>query len=108
MDLEELRLVALERRIDSDLELGRHAQVVGELEKLVAEHPLRERLRALLMLALYRSGRQAEALAAYQEARKALVELGLEPGRTLQDLERGGDASPRRVAGGEARVPSGA
>jgi DNA-binding SARP family transcriptional activator len=101
--LEELRLVALERRIDSDLDLGRHAQVVGELEKLVAEHPLRERLRALLMHALYRSGRQAEALAAYQEARKALVELGLEPGRTLQELER---AMLRRDVSLEARRAS--
>jgi DNA-binding SARP family transcriptional activator len=85
--LEELRLVALELRMDCDFELGRHAQAVGELEELVAAHPLRERLRALLMLALYRSGRQAEALAAYQQARKALVELGLEPGRALQELE---------------------
>ena len=86
--LEELRLVALERRVDADLELGRHAQVVGELEKLVTEHPLRERPWAYLMLALYRSGRQAEALAAYQRARKTLDELGIEPGRPLQELER--------------------
>jgi DNA-binding SARP family transcriptional activator len=86
--LEELRLVALERRVDADLELGRHAQLVGELEKLVAEHPLRERPWAYLMLALYRSGRQVEALAAYQRARKTLDELGVEPGRPLQELER--------------------
>jgi DNA-binding SARP family transcriptional activator len=86
--LEELRLLALERRFDADLELGRHAQLVGELEKLVAKHPLRERLWAQLMLALYRSGRQAEALAAYRRARKTLVELGMEPGRPLQELER--------------------
>lgn len=85
--LEELRLVALERRIDAELELGRHEELVGELEGLVAEHPLRERLRAQLMLALYRSGRQAEALEAYQSARRALVdELGIEPTRSLQDL----------------------
>jgi YVTN family beta-propeller protein len=87
--LEELRLGALEERIEADLRLGRHAELVSELESLVSEHPLRERLREQLMLALYRSGRQAEALAAYQEGRRALVsELGLEPGRALQELER--------------------
>jgi DNA-binding SARP family transcriptional activator len=87
--LEELRLSALEARIEADLRLGRHAEVVGELEALVAEHPLREGLRAHLMLALYRSGRQAEALEAYQEARRALVEeLGIEPDRSLRDLEK--------------------
>jgi DNA-binding SARP family transcriptional activator/class 3 adenylate cyclase len=87
--LEELHVTALEERIEADLALGRHAGLVGELEALVAEHPLRERLRAQLMLALYRSGRQAEALAAYQDARVALVEeLGLEPSRTLQDVEQ--------------------
>ena len=87
--LEELRVGALEERIEADLALGRHAGLVGELEGLVTEHPLRERLRAQLMLALYRSGRQAEALAAYQDARFALVEeLGLEPSRTLQDVEQ--------------------
>jgi DNA-binding SARP family transcriptional activator len=87
--LEELRIVALERRIDADLELGRHGELVGELERLVAQHPLRERFRAQLMLALYRSGRQAEALAAYQAARATLVEeLGIEPGSALQELER--------------------
>jgi DNA-binding SARP family transcriptional activator len=67
--LDELRLLALEQRLEADLALGRHAQAVPELEALVREHPLRERLRWLLMLALYRSGRQADALAAYQEAR---------------------------------------
>ena len=88
-DSDELRHAALEQRIDADLELGRHSDLVGELESLVQEHPLRERLRAQLMLALYRSGRQAEALAAYQAARQALVEeLGLEPGRTLRELEQ--------------------
>jgi DNA-binding SARP family transcriptional activator len=87
--LEELRLAALEQRIDADLALGRHAQLVGELERLVAEHPLREGLRGRLMLALYRSGRQADALEAYHAARRALVdELGLEPGTGLQELER--------------------
>ena len=78
-----------ERRIDADLESGRTAELVSELERLVTEHPLRERLRGQLMLALYRSGRQAEALAAYQAARSALVEeLGIEPGAELQKLER--------------------
>ena len=78
--LEEIRLAAVELRIDADLALGRHDELVGELEALVAEHPLRERLRRCLMTALYRSGRQAEALEAYQEARRALVdELGIEP-----------------------------
>jgi YVTN family beta-propeller protein len=86
--LEELRLAALEERIEADLALGRHAELVPELEALVREHPLRERLRAQLMLALYRSGRQAEALAAYQQARWTFAEeLGLEPGRRLQELE---------------------
>lgn len=87
--LEELRLAALEERIDADLGCGRHAQVAGELESLVAEHPLRERLRAQLMLALYRSGRQAEALEAYRNARHTLLEeLGLEPSPALQRLEQ--------------------
>ena len=87
--IEELRLAALERRIEADLELGRHAGLVGELEALVAEHPLRERLRGQLMLALYRSGRQAEALAAYPSTGDALVDgLGIEPSPSLQELER--------------------
>ena len=86
--LEELRLVALEQRVDADLALGRHAQVVGELEALVREHPLRERLRAQLMLALYRSGRQAAALDVYRDGRRRVVEeLGLEPGAGLRELE---------------------
>jgi DNA-binding SARP family transcriptional activator len=85
--LEEERLSAVEERIDADLEAGRHAELVGELEALVERHPVRERLRAHLMLALYRSGRQAEALDAYQHARRTLVEqLGIEPGRDLQQL----------------------
>ena len=87
--LEELRLTVLEERIDAELEAGRDAELVGELEPLVAEHPLRERLRAQLMLALYRSGRQAEALQAYQDARSALVdELGIEPSPELQPAAR--------------------
>ncbi len=87
--LEELRLTCLERRIDADLALGRHAELVAELERLVASEPLRERPRAQLMLALYRSGRQTDALAAYQDARRALVEeLGIEPGRSLRELEK--------------------
>ena len=85
--LEELRAVALEERIAADLELGRHGGLIGELESLVDEHPMRERLRGQLMLALYRSDRQAEALQVYHDARHVLVEeLGVEPGRPLQDL----------------------
>ncbi len=86
--LDELRLAALEERIEADLGRGRRAELVPELQALVREHPLRERLRAQLMLALYRSGRQSDALDAYQQARRMLAEeLGLAPGRTLQDLE---------------------
>jgi class 3 adenylate cyclase len=87
--LDELRLTALEERIDADLELGRHGELVGELEALVTEHPLRERLRGQLMLALYRAGRQADALAAYRDGRRLLrEELGLDPGEELRKLER--------------------
>jgi predicted ATPase/DNA-binding SARP family transcriptional activator len=87
--LEELRLAALEGRIGADIELGRHAEVTGELESLVAEYPLRERLWRLLVLALYRAGRQADALAAYRRARDLLSdELGLEPGAELRQLEQ--------------------
>jgi DNA-binding SARP family transcriptional activator len=87
--LEEFRLGCLEERLEADLTEGRHAEVVGELEALVREHPLRERLRVLLLLALYRSGRQAEALAAYQGARHMLVnELGIEPGKALRELQQ--------------------
>jgi DNA-binding SARP family transcriptional activator len=86
--LEELRLAVLERRIEADLALGRHDGVVGELETLAAQHPLREHLAEQLMLALYRSGRQAEALGVYQRARRALVdELGIEPSESLKQLE---------------------
>ena len=87
--LEELRLAAAEDRIEADLALGRNSGLAGELEKLVAEHPLRERLHGQLMIALYRAGRQAEALGAYRAARRMMVrELGLEPGPALRDLER--------------------
>jgi DNA-binding SARP family transcriptional activator/streptogramin lyase len=86
--LEQLRLAVLEERIHADLALGRHAALVTELESLVSEHPYRERLRAQLMLALYRSGRQADALEAYRAGRRVLQdELGLEPGKELRDLE---------------------
>ena len=87
--LDELRRAALERRIEADLACGRDTEAAIELAGLVAEHPLRERLRALQMRALYRCGRQADALAAYRDARTTLVEeLGIEPGRELQELER--------------------
>ena len=87
--LEELRAAALEDRITADLELGRHVELVAELGELVSRHPLRERLRGQLMLALYRSGRQAEALEAYADARRALVdELGIEPSRELQEFQQ--------------------
>jgi DNA-binding SARP family transcriptional activator/pimeloyl-ACP methyl ester carboxylesterase len=88
-ELEELRLSAIEDRIDADLALERHPDLVGELQTLVAEHPLRDRLRAQYMLALYRSGRQADALEAYREARRMLTEeLGIDPAPELQRLER--------------------
>jgi DNA-binding SARP family transcriptional activator len=87
--LAELRLGALEERLQADLDRGAHAEVVGELEALCAEHPLRERLRGQLMLALYRCGRQADALAAYAGLRRRLdEELGLQPDAALQRLER--------------------
>jgi DNA-binding SARP family transcriptional activator/tetratricopeptide (TPR) repeat protein len=87
--LEELHRVTRQDLIDAQLELGRHADVVGELESLVEEHPFDERLRGQLMLALYRSGRQADALAVYRDARRALVDnLGLEPGAALRELEQ--------------------
>jgi DNA-binding SARP family transcriptional activator len=106
--LEEIRLGALELRIDADLALGRHDELVGELKALVAEHPLREHFRADLMTALYRTGRHAEALDAYQDARRALVdELGIEPSPALQDLERAilrQDRALDLVAGRPARA----
>ena len=106
--LEELRVAAIELRMDAGLALGRHARLAGELQVLVEEHPLRERLWAQLMLALYRDGRQAEALAAFNAARTRLVdEIGIEPGPSLQDLQRrilaqdpglGRDDAPRAPA----------
>jgi DNA-binding SARP family transcriptional activator len=102
--LEELHIEAIEDRMEADLACGRADELVADLEALVARHPLRERLRRQLMLALYRSGRQAEALAAYRNARQTLLgELGIEPTRALQELEKsilaqdpGLEASPRR------------
>ncbi len=86
--LEDLRLQAVEARIDADLAIGRHDSVIGELEALATEHPLREGFRARHMLALYRAGRQAEALRAYQKTRDVLVaELGVDPSPELQKLE---------------------
>ena len=87
--LEELRLAVVEQRVDAELALGAHTQVIAELEQLVREHPLQERFAEQLMVALYRSGRQAEALDVYRSTRKRLVELlGLEPTEALQALER--------------------
>ncbi len=87
--LEELRLGALGLRLDADLEIGRHLEVVGELESLVARFPFRERFWALLMLALYRSGRQGDALLAFDRARRILgEELGVDPGPPLQQLHQ--------------------
>jgi DNA-binding SARP family transcriptional activator/class 3 adenylate cyclase len=101
--LEERRLAAIEDRLEAELALGRHRELIGELEALVAAHPLRERLHGQRILALYRSGRQAEALDAYRRTRETLAEeLGIDPSRPLQELERavlaqdpGLDWSPR-------------
>ena len=107
--IEALRTLALEQRIEAELALGRHEHVVPELERLVVESPLRERLWGQLMVALYRSGRQVEALATYRRARTRLGELGLEPGPALQRIERQilsqdpSLAAPRR---GEVRLPT--
>ena len=87
--LEQLRLTALEERVEAELELGRHTQAIGELNRLVAAYPYHEPFRAQLMLALYRAGRQADALAAYRAARESsMTGLGLEPGPALKKLER--------------------
>jgi YVTN family beta-propeller protein len=103
--LEEQRLAAIEERIDADLEVGRADELAAELQALVREHPLRERLWAQLMLALYRSGRQADALATYQHARATFAdELGLEPGRALQELERAILTQDAQI-GGTRRLP---
>ena len=87
--LTELRLAALENRIDADLRAGRHREVIAELDASTVEHPFRENLRALHMLALYRSGRQGEALRAFGRTRAVLAEgLGIGPSPELQDLQR--------------------
>src|SRR5262245_27884627 len=118
--LEGVQLSALEDRLELDLALGAHAGVIAELEALVAEHPYRERLHAHLMLALYRAGRQADALEAYRRARTLLVEeLGIDPGPELQrleagvlnqdpelDLEREPAARPRRAAPAHPALPA--
>jgi DNA-binding SARP family transcriptional activator/DNA-binding beta-propeller fold protein YncE len=86
---DEIRLGAIEDRVEADLDLGRHEAQIAELQALVRDHPFRERLRSQLMIALYRSGRQAEALDAYQQGRHRLVdELGIEPGEPLKALQR--------------------
>ena len=103
--LEEQRLGALEERIDADLALGKHTELVPELDALVAEHPYRERFRAQQMLALYRSGRQADALAAYRSARKAFVdELGIEPGEELKGTRAVGARPGSRHRGAGAAL----
>jgi predicted ATPase/DNA-binding SARP family transcriptional activator len=111
--LEELRLVAVEGRLDAELAAGHHAELVGQLEALVAAHPLRERFRAQLMAALYRSGRQADALAAYRAARTVLAdELGIDPSPELQQLERAiltqdpSLAAPEPLAGPPGNLPA--
>ncbi|MFL5938419.1 MAG: BTAD domain-containing putative transcriptional regulator [Gaiellaceae bacterium] len=86
--LEDLRLQAVEQCIEADQALGRDSELIDELEPLIAEHPHRERLRGQLMLALYRTGRQADALRAYRDARDALNEIGIRPGERLRELER--------------------
>ncbi|MCK2214729.1 AfsR/SARP family transcriptional regulator [Actinomadura sp. ATCC 31491] len=106
--LEEQRLAALGDRVEADLRLGRHAALVGELSALVREHPLRENFRAQLMLALYRSGRQAEALDVYQAGRRILTaDLGLEPGPDLQKLHVAILSSDSSLAAGRAAAVRG-
>jgi DNA-binding SARP family transcriptional activator len=111
--LEQRRLTALEARLGAELALGRHAETVDELRRLVAEHPLREQLRCRLMLAMYRCGRRAEALDVYRAGRALLVaELGVEPGPELRELERAvladdlGPAGPVAVRVTPAQVPA--
>jgi DNA-binding SARP family transcriptional activator len=108
--LEELRLAAIEARIDADLALGRHDALTPELEQLAADHPLRERLHGQLMLALYRCGRQADALAAYRRARDLLAtELGIDPGQPLQQRHTAilaHDPALDRSPGRKAPVPA--
>src|SRR5262249_17850880 len=112
--LAELRLQSLEVRIGADLRLGRHGEVIAELQRLAGAHPLREHFHALLMLALYRDGRQGEALAAYRRARVVLgEELGIDPGAELRELHQQmltGDPAlavvpPGRAAGVAAASP---
>ena len=103
--LEELRLSAREELFDAKLAIGRHTEIAGELDGLVAEHPLRERLREQYMLALYRSGRQAEALDVYQEGRRLLSDqLGLEPAKSLKALQRAILAQDLELDGGVPRA----
>jgi predicted ATPase/DNA-binding SARP family transcriptional activator len=108
--LEELRLAALEARIDADLAVGRHDALTGELERLTADHPLRERLHGQLMAALYRCGRQAEALAAYRRVRDLLAdELGIDPGEPLRRLHAAvlaQDPALDHIPGRHALAPS--
>src|SRR4051794_15617931 len=106
--LQELRLMALERRVEALLDLGRHAEAATELQHLVVVHPLRERFHAQLMTALYRSGRQAEALAAYGRVRRRLAEeLGLDPGPELQALEQAVLEHSPELAAPTSRQPAG-
>ncbi|HKC18789.1 MAG TPA: BTAD domain-containing putative transcriptional regulator [Candidatus Dormibacteraeota bacterium] len=105
--LNELRLYAIEERIEAELKLGHHGRLIGELQGLVEQHPLRERLCGLLMLALYRSGRQAEASDVYQKTRERLVdELGMEPGPELQDLLKRILQQESGLAAAEVAAPS--
>lgn len=104
--LEERRLSVLESRIKAEIAMGLHADIIGELRAFAAEHPLREHVQALLMIALYRSGRRAEALEVYRTVRRTLVdELGVEPGAELQQLNQSVLAD--EAALGEAVFPSG-
>ena len=106
--LAELRLLAAEARIDADLHLGRQAEVIAELRQLAAAHPLRERLHALLMTALYRDGQQAGALAAYHDARSVLVgELGVEPGPELRRVQQQVLAGGPVLSGEMGQAPTG-
>jgi DNA-binding SARP family transcriptional activator/tetratricopeptide (TPR) repeat protein len=98
----ELRLTTVELRIEAELRCGRHSEVIGELYSLVTAHPFRERFRELLMMALYRDGRQAEALAAYQEIRSTLVdELGIDPGNRIRRLHQQILAADPALTGGQ-------
>ena len=105
--LEELRALAFEERVEAELGLGEHARLIGELEALIDEHPTRERLRGQHMLALYRAGRHADALAAYRQARTVLdAELGLEPGRELRRLEQAILTHDPELAASAPRTPA--